>query len=529
MKTRTLLFAFLALLTALRLFYIAQTELSADEAYYYLWSQHPDLSYYSKGPGVAMAIRFSTSVFGANEFGVRWLSPLLALGTSLVMFSFARRIYGESVAVWTVLTMNAIPIFNVGALVMTIDPLSIFFWAAALYTFWLALEKSPAFGWWWPFTGLLIGLGFLAKYTNAMQLLSIVLVLAFTKKYRREFSSVSFWSMLIVFLACTTPVVIWNAQHSWITLTHLRSRGNIDTAFDPSFWKQMKEPFEFLGAHLGVYSPLIFIAMMMALWWSRNEAARKFKPRFLALFALPLLVMYGLLSLKKAGQANWTAPAFVSLGILAPALWHEAVERNARWKKFVVPALAVGMVMSFAILGTDAFRAAGIPFSYKLDPGSRLRGWKTTAITVGNFRKKFERDTGKPAFLIGNKSQTASLLSFYLPDPRSEGPGHPPVYTPESQDIESEFAFWPRYDEFVATPAGSKPAEEYYTEEQGVNLFTGRNALYISDEVNDEPPSAIERGFERVEMVALLDIRRRGLPLRTVRIFACYNYRTISL
>jgi hypothetical protein len=335
--------------------------------------------------------------------------------------------------------------------------------------------------------------------------------------------------MLAVFVACTTPVVVWNAQHSWITLTHLRSRGNIDTAFDASFWRQMKEPFEFLGAHLGVYSPLIFIAMMMALWWSRNEAARKFKPRFLALFALPLLAMYGLLSLKKAGQANWTAPAFVSLGILAPALWHEAVERNARWKKFAVTALVVGMVMSFAILGTDAIRAARIPFPYKLDPSARLRGWKTTAITVNDFRKKFERDTGKPAFLIGNKSQTASLLSFYLPDPRTEGPGHPPVYTPESQDIESEFAFWPRYDEFVATPPGSKPAEEYYTEEQGVNLFTGRNALYISDEVNDLPPSAIERGFERVEMIALLDIRRRGLPLRTVRIFACYNYRTISL
>jgi hypothetical protein len=529
MKPRVLLFTFLALLTALRLFYIAQTELSADESYYYLWSQHPDLSYYSKGPGVAMAIRLATSVFGANEFGVRWLSPLLALGTSLVMYSFARRIYSESVAIWTVLTMNAIPIFNVGALVMTIDPLSIFLWTAALYSFWLALEKSPAFSFHWPLTGLLIGLGFLAKYTNAMQLLSIVLVLAFTARYRREFMRPGFWTMLVVFLACTTPVIVWNAEHSWITLTHLRSRGNIDTAFNPSLWKQMMEPFEFLGAHLGVYSPLIFIGMMMALWWARNEATHKFKPRFLALFAVPLLVMYGLLSLKKAGQANWTAPAFISLGILASALWHEAMERNARLKKLVIPAIAVGVLMSFAILSTDAIRAAGIPIPYKLDPGARLRGWKTTAITVNDFRKKFERDTGKSAFLIGNKSQTASLLSFYLPEPRTEGPGHPPVYTPESQDIESEFAFWPRYDEFVTPPSGYKPAEEYYTEEQGVNLFTGRNALYISDEVNDQPPSAIERGFERVEMIALLDIRRRGQLLRTVRIFACYNYRTISL
>ncbi len=89
---------------------------------------------------------------------------------------------------------------------------------------------------------------------------------------------------------------------------------------------------------------------------------------------------------------------------------------------------------------------------------------------------------GNPVFLIGNKYQTASSLSFYMSDHRVEGPGHPPVYTPESQDIENEFAFWPRYDEFVAPPAGAVRADAYYTEEQGVNLFEGRDALFITDE-----------------------------------------------
>jgi len=32
---------------------------------------------------------------------------------------------------------------------MTIDPLSIFFWTAALFTFWMALEKSPLFMKFW--------------------------------------------------------------------------------------------------------------------------------------------------------------------------------------------------------------------------------------------------------------------------------------------------------------------------------------------------------------------------------------------
>ena len=75
------------------------------------------------------------------------------------------------------LALNVTPIFNLGSLVMTIDPLSIFFWVAAFYTFWLALERTPHFSWWWPLTGLLIGLGFLCKFTNALELISILLVL----------------------------------------------------------------------------------------------------------------------------------------------------------------------------------------------------------------------------------------------------------------------------------------------------------------------------------------------------------------
>lgn len=557
MKPRHWLFGFLALLTLLRLVHIAQAELAADEAYYYLWSQHLDLSYYSKGPGVALAIRLGTAVFGANEFGVRCLSPLLALGTSLILFFFARRIYGESVAIWTVLTMNAIPIFNVGALVMTIDPLSIFFWSAAMFAFWLALEKSPAFSFFWPLTGLLAGCGFLAKYTNAMQLLSIVLVLALTKKFRREFLRAGFWSMLAAFLVCALPVPVWNSRHAWITLTHLRARGNLDTAFA----LHPDQTLSFIGAQSGVYSPLIFAGMLMALWWARDEAAHKFKPRFLALFALPPLVIYFALALKNAGQPNWTAPAFISLGLLAAAMWHEKAQEQPAKRKFAAWALGIGAVMSFFTMNTDLFwSATSIPrgtfarlppasatewkplkhllntlhkleaaYPYSFDPGARLRGWKTAAMVVDDFRKKFERDTGKPAFLIGNKYQTAAILSFYLPDKRVEGPGHPPVYVPESQDIESEFAFWPRYDEFVDAPQPQKTGDEYYTEEQGVNLFLGRNALYVTDAIDDAPPSAIERGFERVEMVALFDIERHGLPLRTIRIFACSNYQTVAL
>src|SRR2546429_4832683 len=85
------------------------------------------------------------------------------------------------------LALNVTPIFNIGAFLMTIDSLSVFFWLAAMLTFWLAVEKSPGFSWHWPLTGLLIGLGFLSKYTNALELVSILLLLALAPRPTRGF------------------------------------------------------------------------------------------------------------------------------------------------------------------------------------------------------------------------------------------------------------------------------------------------------------------------------------------------------
>jgi len=528
MKPRHWLFLLLALLTGARYLLAASYELSSDEAYYYLWSQHPALSYYSKGPGVAVAIGASTALFGPTEFGVRFFSPLLGLGTSLIVFFFARRVYNERVAIWTVLLLNAIPIFNVGAVVMTIDPLSIFFWAASVYTFWLALEKSPAFSWWWPLTGLLIGFGFLAKYTNAMELLSIIIILGSTRRYQRDLLGAGFWSMLVIALACTAPVIVWNEQHAWITLIHLSARGGLNGGFalHPTAFLQ------FLLGHLAVYSPLVFIGLMWSLYWAGERARTQFKPRFLGAFAVPLLVMYAVLALKNPGEPNWTAPAFITLSILGTALWLEHAAESAILRRYAIGGLVLAAVMTAVTLNPDIVRVFHIPFPYARDRSAELRGWRTSAAAVQEFRHEFEQQTGQPVFLIGNKYQTSALLSFYMTDHRVEGPGHPPVYIPESQNIEDEFSFWPRYDEFVTPPAGTVRQDSYYTEEQGVNLFEGRNALFITDESRtgaERPPTAIERGFDRVELVRLFRIERRGEPLRDLRVFACYNYRTLSL
>src|SRR6266550_5276826 len=153
MSTTRAVWLFVAALTAIRFSLLPTTDLSFDETHYWMWSERLAPAYFSKGPGIAFAIRASTAVFGANEFGVRLFSPLLAAGTSLLLFYFASRLFNATAGLLAVIALNVTPIFNIGAFLMTIDALSIFFWIAAMFTFWLAVEKSPGFSWYWAVTG----------------------------------------------------------------------------------------------------------------------------------------------------------------------------------------------------------------------------------------------------------------------------------------------------------------------------------------------------------------------------------------
>jgi len=86
MSTTRAVWLFIIALTAIRLSMLATTDLEFDEAHYWMWSEHLAPAYFSKGPGIAFAMRASTAIFGANEFGVRFFSPVLAAGTSLLLF-----------------------------------------------------------------------------------------------------------------------------------------------------------------------------------------------------------------------------------------------------------------------------------------------------------------------------------------------------------------------------------------------------------------------------------------------------------
>ena len=521
-KTRAV-WIFIGALTLVRLSMLGSTDLEFDEAHYWMWSERLAPGYFSKGPGIAFAIRASTAIFGPTEFGVRFWSPILAAGASLLLFYLGKRLFNESVGLWSVITFNVTPIFNVGAFVMTTDALSIFFWIAAMFAFWLAIEKSPRFSLWWPVTGLLIGLGFLSRFTNAFEVVCVLLVLAFAPRLRQECKRPGLYWLLGLFIICAIPPIVWNAQHAWITMTHLETRGNLteEVGFRPL------EPLKFFGEHFIFYSPLLFGALVWAVIGSWRRVNQQFKVLFLFWFGLPVIVFYFLLSLNHVATPNWDAVSFLSFGLLAVHYWNERIEKRGV-RIFASAAILLGFGISVFSLDSVLLRSAGIKF-FRSDPSDRLRGWKTMTAEVEKIRGDLESKLGEKLFLIADERHRASEISFYLKDKRVEGPGHPPVYLVESQDLINQFSFWPRYDQFVdAPPSPNQSTDEAFTEQKGVNPFVGRSALLIRNYAKN-PPHNIRAAFESTEPVGTLELKRFGHHVRYWQIFLCRHYRTLPL
>ena len=513
-------------LTAIRFTFLGTTDLSFDEAHYWMWSDRLAPAYFSKGPGVAFAIRASTTIFGATEFGVRFWSPILGAATTLLLYYFTRKLFNERAGFWAVIALNAVPLFNVGNLLMTIDPLSIFFWVAAMFTFWLALERTPGAGWLWPATGFLIGLGFLCKYTNAFELLSVVIVLALVPRHRREFKRPGLYVLLGAFGLCLVPPIVWNAQHAWITLSHLRSRGGLDQ----SFGIHPLELLGFLGAHFLTFSPLLFLALAWAVVANWRRARQQFKILYLFWFGLPVFGFYFLLSLNDQAAPNWDVLAFISLAILAASYWTERIESNRGAARFLTAAVWLSLILSLFVVDTDLLRTLDLPFPHHRDPADRARGWKSASRAVEQIRLDLETKNKEQLFVIADQRDRASEMSFYFKRKRVEGPGHPPVYIVESQDISNQFSFWPRYDEFVEAPPNTPlPDSEVYTEEGGINPFTGRSALYVQDGTTEFVPHNIRAAFQSVDRIATVQVSRFGLKMREWQVFVCRNYRTLPL
>ena len=464
----------LLVLTLYRLWFVTRMELVPDEAYYWLWSKHLAASYRDKGPAVAWTIALGTWLFGDTVFGLRFFSVLLAAGTGWQLFSLARRLYDDRTALWCLLVAAVLPLFAVGSILMTIDSLSVFFWAWAANVLWTAVASRKV--WHWFGLGVLIGVGFLAKFTNGMQIACIGLFLLWSKPHRPLLLSRQTFAMCLAFGLTSLPILVWNLQTGWVHAQALHSRSGVRG----SFGIHPLELLRFIGGEAGVLSPLLLIGMVIAVIGMVRHHRVEERAQLLLSQFLPVYAVVLGFSLNKAGKENWPAPALVTGIILLVVYWRELVERVPRRRWGVIAGLAVAGGMTFFLHCSDLF---SLPARFK--PLRRAQGWESFASHVQEARTRY-----RPTLLIGNHYSKASMMAFYLPD-------HPQTYVATEEYGKSQFSLWPPY-----------------------KVEPGTRALFVTESV-DRMPEAIQREFTRQELVDDYWSQHRGQPVSHFKIFLC--------
>ena len=350
-------------LVLLRALMAADLPLSADEAYYWLWSRHPAAGYFDHPPMIAWLIRAGTLLFGDTPFGVRVTGVVLSLPASWFVWRAASLILKDrDRAGLAVLFFNLTLMVSVELLAATPDMPSLV--ASAAFVYFLARVEAEDDGRLWLGAGLAAGLGLLSKFSALFLGMGALAWLIFDRNARKWLFSP--WPYLGAVLALLTflPNLLWQTQNHWQTFVFQLARASAGH-FTLRFLG------EFLVAQFGLATPLIFLLMAVGLWRATKLDGQ-------ARLMLAILVWVGLgyffaHSLHDRVQGNWPCFLYPALSILAA----DGFGQVGIWRR--VSAWAVPMALAMLVAVYLQAQYALLPL--KKDPLARLLGREFAPIS----------------------------------------------------------------------------------------------------------------------------------------------------
>jgi 4-amino-4-deoxy-L-arabinose transferase-like glycosyltransferase len=505
---------------ALRLWHLARNcplDLAPDEAHYWDWSRHLDWSYYSKGPLVAWLIRlgcllagnWSWHLTGTEMLAVRL--PAVVCGSLLLvsLYVLTARVWrSEGLALGVVGLCLTMPTIAAGSTLMTIDAPYTCCWGWALVLGHQAVFRRSA--WAWPATGLVVGVGILAKYTMVLWVPALGLFLLTTPAYRRLLLRRGPWVLAGVAALCCLPIVVWNVQNGWVSLWHVGSLANVGEDSDGTHWLG---PLAFVGMQMALLLVVWFLAWARAMWAHAPWRDQPAEVRYLWWMSALMFAVFFFFSFKTGGgEPNWPVTAYLSGMVLTAGWLREQFQAPPGWHRRLVTgsaALACGVglgIMTFlyapgltrpllARLAGPATPEQRMPLR-RLDPTCRLRGWRTLAAAVDR-QVALLRQQGIEPVLAASLWNEPGELGFYCA-------GHPVVYSLGAAlgDRHSQYDLWRPNP--VADPA----------------QFKGRIFLYVGGVV-----PGLEEAFTSLDPTQVVTYSERDQVIAEWTLTVCRGFR----
>ncbi len=443
--------------------------LSPQEAYYWQYARHLDLSYFDHPPLAAWTIRLATWALGDGVRAIRAAAALHAALFGGFFFLAARRLFDGRTAVVAMVALLVTPLFSLGATVITPDAPLLAGWAAALHFTVLALDTGR--GPWLLAAGAAVGWAVLGKYTGWLLAPQILAALLLDPRGRRLLRSPWPYLGLVLAIAIFAPVIAWNARHGWVSFgfqfaTRAAEAGHASAV----------RVLRFAGLQALALTPLLWLAALGA----TAVAVRRWREpawRVCAVFSAPTLVAFAAVSPFVWVKGNWPAPAYPTALLAAAAI---QVARPRR-------ALAL-LTLAVAAAGTLYLHAAtlvpSVPFPASQDTTA---GWADLAARV-------EREQARlpGAVVVGCTYKPASQLAYLLP-------GRPETY---------------------GANVFGEPALQYGLW-SAPGALVGKDAIVVRDEREWNACLRMDEWCRGVDELPPLTVRRDTAVVTTFRLWRC--------
>ena len=493
-----------------------------DEAYYYLYTQNLNWSYFDHPPLVALTTGIGVWLTGAvTPFTIRIGGVLLYTGTLLYTYLASRRLFGDRTATLTLGIFTTIPIFQIAFGILTLpDNALMFFWAACIYVAAIEFFPSEPSRSYQPtyrlaIIGLLVGLAFLGKYHGALLGGGLVLFCLLSSRHRVALFSPWTLASLALFAIAISPVLFWNYQHEFASF---RFQGNRAI---PSEGYNLERLLVTILVALGYLFPTFGIPIWWtsfrtvgALWSDRHlgidgeEAIAKslYRNKQLLIVCLSMPIFFGFTFMGGFIQIlpSWHMPGFFGATLLLGEraaqiqLHRPKYIRNWLWGSgmVILPLLIVGLLhvhLGIVQKGGDAAIAGGV-WEAKDDPSTQM-------IDIVQLRQAFvdspmlKAELEKADFVFSNSFFVAGQVGMAI-EPLGK------KVTCFDEDLRG-FAYWSKAEDFVGKTS------IYITSE-----------LFLKDDRYPQPLDKYKGYFQFLEKIADVPLKRGG---QTVQIFPVYR------
>jgi len=303
--------AIIALFSALRLALAAMVGLGVDEAYTLSVAHDLQLSYYDHPPLQYWIAHLFMPLLGDGRAARLPFIGLFAV-SSWLLYRLTQVLFSAEAGVVAVLALNCSAFFTfAGGWVLPDGPLMLALLAASLvlarHFFAARAAHRRALGA-WLLAGLWLGIAALAKYHALLFASGLLLFLASVPSRRHELRQAGPWLAALLALLISTPVILWNIEHDWISVGYQAGRARFGGQLHPEYVLA-----NLIGQAIWIL-PWIFVPLVIAAWRVSRAGRTAERSWYCLCLGLPTIAVFTVAPLWGGlGLPHWPMPGWLML------------------------------------------------------------------------------------------------------------------------------------------------------------------------------------------------------------------------